>query len=308
MPHLNYKDMLEQFLTKIPTDKVYEDLFQPGMKKAGEALATVIDVSNSILLPIKLLNERSKLIFESNIKRYSKKLENIDQNELQQVPEYVGLPILDKLTYISEHTLSEAFINLLTKASSTKTINLVHPSFISTLNDLSKDEASILFQLQNKDTIPFIDLYAMRSTENVKKPEHFDTRGPKTREQLKQSLNYTFQDREEAEIKWAWNLTGIENYIKLDFPKNIDIYLYNLEKHNLIIFEREIYRKNQIPEYEKLEYEYYKDIIQKFQEEINSFNEDSKPENKTIKLEIKRGEMIFTDYGLAFLRACMSDI
>ncbi len=142
----------------------------------------------------------------------------------------------------------------------------------------------------------------------LKKPEHFDTRGLKTREQLKQSLNYTFQDREEAEIKWAWNLTGIENYIKLDFPKNIDIYLYNLEKHNLIIFEREIYRKNQIPEYEKLEYEYYKDIIQKFQEEINSFNEDSKPENKTIKLEIKRGEMIFTHYGLAFLRACMSDI
>ncbi len=109
MPHLNYKDMLEQFLTKIPTDKVYEDLFQPKMKKAGEALATVIDVSNSILLPIKLLNERSKLIFESNIKRYSKKLENIDQNELQQVPEYVGLPILDKLTYISDSTLSEAF-------------------------------------------------------------------------------------------------------------------------------------------------------------------------------------------------------
>ena len=50
-------EAVSKFLDKIPTDKLYEDLFQPSLKKADLALETVIDFGNTILLPLKLINE-----------------------------------------------------------------------------------------------------------------------------------------------------------------------------------------------------------------------------------------------------------
>ena len=38
--------------------QVYEDLAQPSVKAVGNALGTVFEFSTSILLPVKLLNEK----------------------------------------------------------------------------------------------------------------------------------------------------------------------------------------------------------------------------------------------------------
>lgn len=294
-------ELEKKFLDKVPIDKIYEDLFQPGMKKAGQALETVIEFGLTILLPIKLLNEKAKLRLKSHLDNYNKKLETIEEEKICAVPEHIGLPIIDKLTYLNQGDLSEGFIRLLTKASSLDTVNLVHPGFLDTLNNLCADEAKILNHFRSHDRILSIDLHVRKYDEKIPKPDFADIRGPKTREQLKQQTAYAFQERNEVDLTVAWNLTGIEKLVQLDFPKNIDIYLDNLLRQGLIKFERGLFSRADDEEYLKLEQEIYADQIKDVKAMMAEVT-DQKTE-----FFVARGFIAFTDYGKAFKHACVID-
>ena len=55
--------------------QIYKDLAQPSVRAVGSALGTVFEFSTSFLLPVKLLNEKIKLIFTKNLNDYKDKLE-----------------------------------------------------------------------------------------------------------------------------------------------------------------------------------------------------------------------------------------
>ena len=95
---------------------IYQDLAQPSVKKVGIALGTVFGLSNTLLLPIKLLNERTKLLFQNNMERYKIKLNEIPEDIICEVPPEIGIPVIEKLTYIQDINISELYINLLAKA------------------------------------------------------------------------------------------------------------------------------------------------------------------------------------------------
>ena len=293
-------DLEKHLIEQIPIQELYADLLSPGMKKAGEALETVLDGANLILLPLKLLNAKSKVFFKHNIDRYSDKL-NANQNlKLTNVPQYVGLPIIEKLTYLDQNDLSEAFINLLTKASFEETLKLVHPTYISILNNLSADEAKILMYFKDSNSIPFIDINLHKY---YKKPEELNKEGKKSREELKQMINYTFKDKQSTNLNAAWNLTGIEKEIELLFPENIDIYLENLEFNGLLKFKRGHYLESYSEKYEELT-KTYAETYSKLENGIKEIEEgDLKAELNTVKCIIE-----FTELGKGFLNACVRDL
>lgn len=132
---------------------LYTDLAQPSVKKISLALETIFDLSNTILLPVKLLNEKSKIIFKNNINKYSDKIRNIKDEDICKVPPEIGIPIIEKFTYITTEKIQELFATLLAKASSTKTINQAHPGFVHIINRLSADEATILNYLCDNPSI-----------------------------------------------------------------------------------------------------------------------------------------------------------
>ncbi|MEH1009440.1 Abi-alpha family protein [Winogradskyella sp. ECml5-4] len=296
--------MIEKYLEKIPVKELYDDLFKPGMKRAGEALETVLDGANLILLPLKLLNSKSRVYFQKNLNQYSDKLNKAENLNPTQVPQYVGLPIIDKLTYLDENELAETFINLLTKASFEETLSLVHPAYISILNRLSVDEAKILFHFKNQSRIPFIDIYIHRYIENIKKPDFFDKKGVKSKAQIKQMIDYSTQDKQSTSLKAAWNLTGIENQVELLFPKNIDIYIENLELNGLISFERKLHSKSDEVHYDKLINEDYKEVKDKIESSLSEFE---KTEFEA-ELDIRKCFIEFTELGRGFLLACIKEI
>jgi hypothetical protein len=293
-------DIEKKIFDKIPVDKLYEDLFQPGLRKAGLALETVIEFGTTILLPIKLINKKAKARLASHLKRYNEKLEKIDHDKICRVQEQIGLQIVDKLTYLNQPELSEAFVNLLTKASSFDTINLVHPAFLTTLENLCSDEAKILQHYKDHTRIPVIDIHVNRYEEKISKPDFYDVRGPKTREQLKQQIDYAYQERNEMDVRLAWNLTGIENFVKINFPQDIDIYIENLEKQGIITFERGRYVKEDEDVYGELEQKIYPDKI----EEFKKWTEDKLTEFKSTFI-VKRGYIEYTEFGKAFINACI---
>lgn len=293
-------------LLDLPTKEIYQDLFKPGLENAGKALATVLDVSNLILLPLKLLNDRSKVYFEHNIERYSQKLkQKSETNILTVVPEIIGLPVVDKLTYMSKTEVAEAFLNLLTKASFEETLELVHPSYINILETISTDEAKILFYLKDLDSIPYINIYLHKYKE-VFDEDYINDENLNSHEKLKRKIEFTFQERENVEIKHSVNMTGIENDLKLDFPNNMTLYLENLIFKGLLRQEKLFSIKDE-KRFDNLINNIYRKEIQKANENVEEVLKEL--EDKTIRLEIdiRKNSLFFTELGKQFIKCCILD-
>ena len=123
---------------------IYRDLAQPGVKQTGKALETILGLGNTFLIPLRLLNEKASLVFRANMEKYRVALKEVPSESIQEVPPEVGVPILDRLTYVNDQALSEMFVNLLAKASQTQNADQAHPAFISIIDNLCPDEALLL--------------------------------------------------------------------------------------------------------------------------------------------------------------------
>jgi hypothetical protein len=129
---------------------IYGDLFRPGVKQVGKALETVLGLGNTILWPIALANERTRIALQKNLEKYREKLQNVPQEEIIEVRPEIGVPIAEKLSHVHDNLLSELFLNLLAKASVKTTANLAHPSFVYIINNLSPDEGLLLCKLKQR--------------------------------------------------------------------------------------------------------------------------------------------------------------
>jgi len=217
-------------------EPVYDDLARPGVKKVGKALSTVLDLSNTILLPIKLINEKSRLLFKRHMDYYEKKISNINEDKIINVPSEIGIPILDKLTYTSNDKIADLFINLLHKASSIDTINIAHPSFVDFISRLSLDEASIIKYLKGKSDLPCVSLLGYP----------------------KKNVGYNIILK---------NITDLNDKIKLDFPNNIIVYLDNLISMGLLT--RDENRSNATKDF-------YKTVLDKVEIKKNELKKENK--------------------------------
>jgi hypothetical protein len=201
----NILDLIKSGSKLLPL--IYKDLAQPGVKKAGQALATVIDVANTVLLPIKLANEKTQAIFRSHMEKYRKRMAEIPDDKVYEVLPEIGTPILDKLTYVTADDIGDLFVNLLASASSTDTIDVAHPSFINCINSMSSDEAKLIQFLSKADVIPYIQINALQ-------------KGKKG-------------------IVDVCKLTSLGKDVNFAFPNNIELYLDNFVTLGLLsCFER----------------------------------------------------------------------
>ena len=178
-------------------ESLYGDLAQPGVKAIGQALGTALEFCTSLLLPIKLLNEKFKLNFAKRLNEYKTKLEAIPEDKRCEVHPQIGLPIIEKLTYTTCDEIADLFTSLLASASSIDTANTAHPAFISMIERMSPDEAKILEYLKDKEDIQYCDINAY-SNQN----SGYDT--------------------------LAEHVTMIEDDVALIYPENSNAYLANL--------------------------------------------------------------------------------
>jgi len=248
-------------------EKTYDDLVSPANKKLGNALSTVIDVGNTILWPVKWANERVRIFFESNLRKYEKKLSEIPEEKVTPAPSELSVPILERFTYVSNNDISNAFVKLLTSASSTDTISSAHPGFVAIIDRLSPDEARILTHLKRVEAIP--------------------------------KLTFSFWQSDELEtyVTAIQDSTGLEKKIELLFANNIGIYFNNLTSLGLI--EKTDYY------YQQFENE-YSEIEKIYADDINAVKpKDVTPENEKRRRYEKKSMFVLTEYGKLFIAACI---
>lgn len=297
------EEQINKLLEKIPTDKVYKALFHPGLKTAGLLLKDVLEIGNLVLLPFKIANIKCRNYLRRNMELYDEKVQEIDPEKRCLVDPQVGLQIVDKMTLINQEELRQMFVNLLTKASCIDTQDLVHPSFLNILNNLSKDEAIILFAYRDKPELPFIDIMVHKTIFPSDKADYFHKNRKLTKEEFIQKSEYESKIRK-VQIRSSYNLTGIEKKIKLYFPQKIDLYLENLTQFGIIEFIRDKYLPRFNDQYAEMVNSLYTNAIDLAKERCREGEDD------TVSMEhhVHKGFIQFTEFGRAFVDSVVTEI
>ncbi len=204
-------DLINQ-IAKSPAilKEIYGDLAKPGAQQAGKALSTIIGLGNTLLWPIALLNEKARIALESNLEKYRQKLEDTPEEDICEVPPEVGVPIAEKLSYVSNEELSEMYTELLAKASQKSQANLAHPSFVNVINNISPDEAILLKSIRSMPALPFVEVRWKWKTKN-----EWQTLNPM--------------------------LIGLSCLNQLQHPNNVHAYISNLEGLGIFQVRQDIF-------------------------------------------------------------------
>ena len=147
---------------------VYGDLAKPAVQEVGKALGAVLGLGNTILYPIYAANGRAKIALEKNFERYRQKLEAVPPEHVVEVNPEIGVPIAEKLAYVADSTLAEMYVELLTRASDSRTVGMVHPSFVNILSSLSPDEGLLLRNFRDIDRLIYANVFATNLVPGVR--------------------------------------------------------------------------------------------------------------------------------------------
>lgn len=145
--------------------EVHGDLLKPGVSQVGQAIGTLLGYGNTILMPLALKNEKSKITIQSNLNKYRQKLEDIPEENIQSVVPEIGVPILEKLMYVSDDTLVELYTELLAKASDKEQCGSTHPSFVNVIYNISPKESQILEKI-SEGLIAVVDVDVVSDSGN----------------------------------------------------------------------------------------------------------------------------------------------
>ena len=138
--------------------EIYSDLAKPGVQQVGKALGGILGLGNTALYPVHLLNERTSIILKLNMDKYREQMENTKDDDTIEVAPEIGVPIAEKLSYVSNEELSNMYINLLAKASTKTTVNQAHPGFANLIDRLCPDEAIFLKNMKQFGDMPFVEV------------------------------------------------------------------------------------------------------------------------------------------------------
>lgn len=243
---------------------LYTDLFQPSIKTIGTTLGSVVEFVTLFQVPIQFVNEKVKFNYSKRQKEYEEKVNNIPEEKKCEVNPQIGVPIMERLSYITNDEIADLFTNLLTKASSVDTVNLAHPSFVQLIERLSVDEARIIKYLFNKEDIPCVSFR-------------------------------TYFKKKEGFVDTLENGTSLSFEIDFYFPKNEKLYLDNLVSMGILDISHTLYFANEAI-YEPL----YK--LHRYEQLVNELcNDENSPFDR---IEIKKSYYQITDFGKSFIKAC----
>jgi hypothetical protein len=245
---------------------VYEDVVQPAAKEIGAGLQTVAKTVHIALAPVSALVWGFEQIKEFVGTSVAKRLEKIPNEKIITPPAQIAGPALEALKYTGhEETLREMYGKLLATAMDADQVASAHPGFVEIIKQLSPDEARICKLFKVTDSFPTIDL---RLIEN-------------------------------ANVDGSYK-SFLPHYSRLGYdagcfhPHFIQRYLDNLARLGIVeIPAAELLTLSNKEEYKPLENDPF----------ILKAKEHFTKDGNTI--EIARGIVRRTPFGLAFLEACI---
>ncbi len=168
---------------------------QPALSELGKTVGLLWD--SCVYLPAAIYSAKTRARLLPRLQYYLNKIAAIEEQNLRAVPPEIGVPILERLSYVADDDIADLFLNLLTTASCKETNNLAHPRFVNLIDSISPDEARILIQLKEEEK-----LWVLRSDSEDQPGVYLDL------------SDWAFSRR--AELKFPHNMTlYLDNLISL---------------------------------------------------------------------------------------------
>ena len=140
-------------------NNVYSDL-RPIIQPVAKCIGNVLEFASCVTLPLQYWTGVAKANYAKRLEEYSKKLENVSEQDRCEVHPEIGVPIMQALPYTTNDDIAEMFTNLLASASISSMAGSAHPAFVEYIKQMSPDEAKIVQYLKNQNYIPYITMRA----------------------------------------------------------------------------------------------------------------------------------------------------
>lgn len=140
---------------------VYSDVVKPTAKETGQLLSKIPRLINAAFVPLDCWILTREYRIDETKKLLAKKLENIDENKIITPDPYVAVPALQAISYSMDSVeLRNLYANLLAKSMNIDTKDMVHPSFVETIKQLSPNDAAYFKHICPLPIRPFVEVHA----------------------------------------------------------------------------------------------------------------------------------------------------
>ena len=129
-------------------EKAYDDAASQPMKEVGKTATDILKTLRLFTAPFQLA-----ATLQDRLENYLNRVRNNVPTEKQiECHPIIAGPIIDRLKYLDDNNkLTTLFLNLLERAINVDRVNEAHPAFIHIIDQLSPDEAYILYILKDSD-------------------------------------------------------------------------------------------------------------------------------------------------------------
>jgi len=147
---------------------IYDDAVQPLAKETGKALGTVGRCVNAALMPVRGVVWGFEQVEEWINTKVTERLRDVDPEKISEPDLSIAGPIVEALKFNGhKNELAEMFATLLATAMTEGDQKKAHPSFVSTIKDLTPVEAQILSLIAAKRWVPFADVGVRISSQKM---------------------------------------------------------------------------------------------------------------------------------------------
>lgn len=195
---------IEKFANILGADtvkKIYEDGLSESVQETGKISKDLIKSFRLFTAPFQYLGAQ-----QDRLTKYLDKVrEGVPEERQIEAPTSLSGPIMEKLKYLEDNNyLTDLYISLLQRAIDKDRINEAHPAFFHIIEQLSPDEAFLLYKISQE---PIDYDYTMDLIENENGKSRFEN------------------------VKVIKDTTPKENII---FIEHFDMYISHLESLNLL--------------------------------------------------------------------------
>ncbi|MHC0440984.1 Abi-alpha family protein [Flavobacterium sp. 3-210] len=141
---------IEKFANILGADtvkKIYEDGLSQSVQETGKISTDLIKSARLFTAPFQFMGA-----WQDRLSKYCDKIrEGVPEERQIEAPSSLSGPIMDRLKYLEEDNyLTDLYISLLQRAIDKERVNEAHPAFFHIIDQLSPDEAFLLYSLSEQ--------------------------------------------------------------------------------------------------------------------------------------------------------------
>lgn len=159
IPTINIPDSAVELASE-----VYENGLQSTVRETSKVVSRIPKLINAALAPLDIWILQREYNVEHTKQLLHDKLKDADPDKITAPEAYVAIPAFQAISYSMDSTeLRNLYANLLAKSMYEDTKEMVHPSFIDAIKQMSPNDAKILSQLSGSDDRALVDLITQDS-------------------------------------------------------------------------------------------------------------------------------------------------